>query len=130
MDESVFKKMHIKPLTSAIVLYPTQEFSSFVTQQTTLDLSERSEYSIVLLFVGSRDEYKKRIVQAKRLIAKEGLIWICYPKKSKDLQPDINRDSLFLLAQEDDLQLTTNIALNDGWSMLRAKSMRYLKNEK
>jgi len=122
MDESVFKKMHIKPSSSAIVLYPTPKYRAFLAQQATLDLSERNEYSIVQLFVGSREEYKRRIIEAKRLVASDGLIWICYPKKTKNLQPDINRDSLFLLAQEDNLQVTTNIALNDEWSMLRAKS--------
>jgi len=127
MDESIFKKMHIKPAASAIVLYPTPEYNAFLAQQTTLDLSKKNEYSIVLLFVGSRDEYKKRILEAKRLVTVDGLIWICYPKKTKNLQPDINRDSLFLLAQEDNLQVSTNIALNEEWSMLRAKSIEFRK---
>lgn len=127
MDESVLKKMHIKPSTSAIVLYPTPEYSAFLAQQSTLDLSERNEYSIVQLFVGSREEFIKRIIEAKQLVTTDGLIWICYPKKTKNRQPDINRDSLFLLAQGENLQVTTNIALNEEWSMLRAKSIGFRK---
>lgn len=123
MDESIFKKMHIKPSTSAIVLYPTPEYSAFLAQQVTLDLSKRNKYSIVQLFVGSRDEFNKRIIEAKQLVDEDGLIWLCYPKKTKNLQPDINRDSLFLLGIEVNLQVTTNIALNEEWSMLRAKSL-------
>ena len=127
MDESVLKKMHIKPSTSVIVLYPTLEYSAFLAQHPTFDLSKKSEYSIVQLFVGSRDEFKKRIIEAKQLVAADGLIWICYPKKTKNRQPDINRDSLFLLAQGENLQVTTNIALNEEWSMLRAKSIGITK---
>lgn len=127
MDESIFNKMHIKPSTSAIVLYPIPEYSVFLAQQVTLDLSKRNKYSIVQLFVGSRDEFENRIIEAKQLVDEDGLIWLCYPKKTKNLQPDINRDSLFLLGIEANLQVTTNIALNEEWSMLRAKSVGILK---
>jgi hypothetical protein len=53
----------------------------------------------VQLFIKNRDEYERLGAAALRAVKPDGLLWICYPKKSSGVESDLDRDVVWKMLE-------------------------------
>ncbi len=73
----------------------------------------------VQLFIKNREEYRQLGPNALRAVKPDGLLWICYPKKSGGVESDLDRDAVWKLLEPTGLRPVTQIAIDEVWSALR-----------
>jgi hypothetical protein len=77
-------------------------------------------YEFVMLFVGSSSEVREQFPKALSALQEDAVFWVAYPKQSSKVKTDINRDSLWRLADEiSDYRPVSNVAVDEKWSALR-----------
>lgn len=103
-------------------IQPYEEFKLLLDHQKEYRLVEDNA-DFVLVFVRNRSELSKLIALAKLARKPGGKLWLAYPKATRSLKPDINRDSLFELTQSYGLIINGNFALDENWSLLRTKDI-------
>lgn len=120
MDQSIFKKMHIKPNTSGHMFYAPQIYIEMMKNQDYVDF-ESENPTFLHLFVISLTEYNERIKEVLPLLNDLTRLWISYKKQQGKVKFDINRDSLFDLGLRDGLKPLSNIAPDETWSCIGFK---------
>lgn len=122
MDQSIFKKMHVKPHTAGRMFYAPEEYVIMTKFQDYVDFTA-DHPTFLHLFVTSISEYNKRIVEVLPLVNEETKLWISYKKQTSKEKYDINRDSFFDLATKDGLRPFSNVALDETWSCIGFKKV-------
>jgi hypothetical protein len=78
------------------------------------------ENDFVQLFVkDSADEFQALSPKAIQAVIYDGLLWVCYPKKSAKTGSDLSRDSFCSLMQPSGMHAVMQISIDDTWSALR-----------
>lgn len=77
------------------------------------------ENDFVQLFVKDNAQFQELSPTAIKAIAYDGLLWICYPKKSAKTSSDLSRDSFWTLLQPSGFRPVMQISIDDTWSALR-----------
>lgn len=78
----------------------------------------------VHLFVINNLELNEFLGSALKVLKKDGLFWISYPKKSSKVKSDLNRDELVSLLRKDGYEGVSLISIDDTWSAMRIKPVR------
>jgi hypothetical protein len=90
-------------------------------------------YNQVHWFVINRAQLEKQMSRVMKLVKKEVVVWVYYPKGSSGLQTDLTRDKGWdcLLSASDKLTWINLISYDDTWSVFgfRAKSDADKKKE-
>jgi hypothetical protein len=73
----------------------------------------------VQLFVKNRGEYDLLGPAALGAVKMDGMLWICYPKKSSGVESDLDRDVVWRMLQPAGVRPVTQIAIDEVWSALR-----------
>jgi hypothetical protein len=76
---------------------------------------------IILIFIADRVDAERRLPEVKTRLAPGGALWVAFRKANKT---DVNRDSLFVIADTFGLQACANVSIDDNWSALRFKVIR------
>ena len=128
MANDTAAKLKIKEGNSIL---PINETGNFKKQLGTLPakvklVSEKDPYNQVHWFVHDRAQLEKELGSVLRLLKKDVLLWIYYPKGSSKIQTDLTRDKGWdALLKYKELHWLSLISFDDTWS---AFAMR-LKNE-
>lgn len=121
--EIIFKKMHIKSGMKLAYVDKVGILASYLTNQSMVELVDK-DADIVMGLVLALKDVDKCVDELKSKRKKGSNIWLVYPKASKTLKPDINRDILFAYAQDKHKLIANgNIALDETYSMLRFKDL-------
>lgn len=121
--EIIFKKMHIKSGMKLAFVDKDGILASYLTNQTMVELVEK-DADVVMGLVLALKDVDKCVDELKSKRKKGSNIWLVYPKASKTLKPDINRDILFAYTQDKHKLIANgNIALDEAYSMLRMKDL-------
>lgn len=121
--ENVFKKMHIKSDMKLAYVDKEGILESYLKQQTIVELVEK-DADVVMGLVLTLKDVDKCIEELKAKRKQGSNIWLVYPKATKSLKPDINRDILFVYTQDKHKLIANgNIALDETYSMLRLKDV-------
>ena len=121
--ETIFKKMYIKPGMKLAFVDKDGILEPYLRNQSIVELVEKDADVVMGLVLSLKDV--DNCIELLKLKRKKGSnIWLVYPKATKTLKPDINRDILFAYTQ-DKYQLIANgnIALDESYSMLRFKDI-------
>jgi ribosomal protein L25 (general stress protein Ctc) len=81
----------------------------------------------VQLFIKNRGEYERLGAGALRAVKPDGLLWVCYPKKSSGVQSDLDRDVVWKMLEPTGLRPVTQIAIDEVWSALRFRPVEKVK---
>jgi len=75
-------------------------FSDFPKNITIVKGAKEGEIDFIHLFVKTVEEMEDRIIHAKPLLKKDGLIWVSWPKGASKIKTDLKRDYIreFILA--------------------------------
>lgn len=121
--ETIFKKMHIKPGMKLAFVDMDGILETYLSKQSMIEIVS-TDADVVMGLVLSLKDVDKCVDELKSKRKKESNIWLVYPKVSKTLKPDINRDILFAYTQEKHKLIANgNIALDETYSMLRLKDI-------
>jgi hypothetical protein len=122
--ETIFKKMHIKSGMKLAFVDKDGILESYLKQQSMVELVEK-DADVVMGLVLALKDVDKCIEELKTKRKQGSNIWLVYPKATKTLKPDINRDILSLYTlDKHKLFANGNIALDEIYSMLRFKDIQ------
>jgi hypothetical protein len=71
------------------------------------------------LFVTRRSELARKLVQARRMLAQNGVIWVSWPKRAAKVPTDITEDTVRAEALPLELVDVKVCAVDDVWSGLK-----------
>ena len=117
MDATIFKKMKVKPLCSAMVFYAPPGYQKAEEYHWT----DTGLADFVHVFMESREQFRERFAKAEASCKENGLLWVSYPKSKGKKTYDINRDSLWSLLMYAGFHPVSQVALDEEWSALRVK---------
>lgn len=121
--ETIFKKMYIKPGMKLAFVDKDGILEPYLKNQSIVELVDQDADVVMGLVLSLKDV--DNCIELLKLKRKKGSnIWLVYPKATKTLKPDINRDILFAYTQDKQKLIANgNIALDESYSMLRFKDL-------
>ncbi|PKR77683.1 DUF3052 domain-containing protein [Halalkalibacillus sediminis] len=93
---------------------------------------EKERYPFIQVFGENNEEIARFAKLAVEHLALNGILWLCYPKKSskKYKGSDASRDSVGSMLSTDGFEPVRQIAIDDDWSALRFRKTDQIKNMK
>lgn len=85
-------------------------------------------FDLIHIFATKKKALETRLKLLKEKIARDGMIWISWPKKSSKIQTDLNENAVRELALDAGLVDTKVCAIDETWSGL--KLVMWLKDRK
>ena len=76
-------------------------------------------YDVVLQFVHNKAEVDAQALESTQAARRGGVVWMIYPKKSKNAQTDINRDTGWDVLWDAGWVGIAIVAIDDAWAALR-----------
>lgn len=128
MDEALLKKLLIKPGHRVAVINAPQSHAERLAP-----LPEGAEFAdeqadVVLAFMANRAEVETLAADALAAARSGGVVWLAYPKRSKTVQTDINRDTGWDTLTAAGWLPVTQVAFDEAWSCLRFKPQGEIKS--
>lgn len=120
-EKTVAEKTRIKPGTTIAVLNRVVGVVESLGLPESVRFVEASEAQIVFLFVSTRAELEVQMPPAVAALAPKAAIWIFYRKGSKSAGLDMNRDSIWAIAEEMDMRPLGLVSVDDTWSAFRLR---------
>lgn len=95
--------------------------------QIDVEIDQRYPYEFMLIFVKLVSEIELLAPKALHNLISDGILWFAYPKKtSKIYASDIDRDHGWEVLIDRGLDKVRQVAINDIWSALRFRNIRYI----
>jgi hypothetical protein len=113
------KKLLIKPGQTVTIVNAPEGFETMLDPLpagATVSHSLKKELSFVLLFVRSVAELEKWGASVTKAAARDGLLWIAYPKKSSKMKSDLNRDAGWDVITKAGSRCVAQISIDETWS--------------
>ena len=120
-DKTVAEKAHIKPGTTLAVLNPVPGIVESLGLPDDVTFVEPTAAQLVFLFVHKRAELEALMPPAVAGLAPKAAIWVFYRKGSKAAGLDMNRDSVWYLAETLDMRPLGIVGIDDTWSAFRLR---------
>jgi len=76
-------------------------------------------YEFVQFFAKDSEDLKSLRPVALAAVAYDGLLWLCYPKKSSGVDSDLSREVVWEMMNGTGFRPVTQIAIDKTWSALR-----------
>jgi hypothetical protein len=124
---SLAKKLQIKPGKTVLVLGAPPGFLKLLEP-----LPEgarrlpvlRGKVDVLMAFVHTRREALAMVGKAKRGLAGNGILWMCYPKLTSASAGELSRDVLWKALGPHGLGPVSMVAIDATWSAMRFKVVR------
>lgn len=86
-------------------------------------------YGFVQVFGTNNEEIQKLGRQGVTVLEEDGLLWLCYPKKSSKAYKgvDCSRESVAALLGDEGYEPVRQIAIDEDWSALRLRKVEHIK---
>lgn len=87
-------------------------------------------YQFVQVFGTMNEELQTLGRKASTLVTEDGLLWLCYPKKSSKLYKgsDCSRETVTGMLSSEGYEPVRQIAIDDDWSALRFREVEKIKS--
>ncbi|UII56604.1 DUF3052 domain-containing protein [Cytobacillus spongiae] len=128
----ILKKLQYKEAGQAVLIMNApsayhEVMSSFkgeVHQEPSLE-----GYSFVQVFGVSNEELQTKAQKAEPFMNEDGLLWICYPKKSSKTYKgsDCSRESVAEVLASRGYEPVRQVAIDEDWSALRFRKVEHIK---
>jgi hypothetical protein len=79
------------------------------------------EADVIQVFVQSRKELERQLINLKMKIKPAVILWITYPKGTSKMKADINRDTIAAYASSVGFKPVAMFAVDGIWAALRLK---------
>jgi hypothetical protein len=128
----VLKKLNFKDLGQPVLVINAPRsydeiksaFEGEVHQQ-----PEHDKYDFVQVFGTSNEELRTHAKNAVNYVNEDGLLWLCYPKKSSKTYKgsDCSRDTVTGMLSAEGFEPVRQIAIDEDWSALRFREPEKIK---
>jgi len=128
--DPILKKMNFKDgMVIQIWNGPIELNSLFETwEKEGLIAKPEQKPTFLIAFVQTEEEVRKYFMELHALSPEDEALWMAYPKgTSKKYKPQINRDSGWKIVGEMDYEGVRQIAIDEDWSALRFRKLKYIK---
>jgi hypothetical protein len=122
MDNSLIKKLHIKPSEKLLVINQPAGYEKRLGEPSTR-LSPASTFDFIQVFVKNKNELEKLLPKVIKALQANGTLWITYPKKTASIKTDITRDHGWDAVTSLGYQHVSLVAIDETWSALRFKKI-------
>jgi len=120
-DKTVAEKARIKPGTTIAVLNPVPGVVESLGLPADIVFVGPKEAELVFLFVSTCAELEELMPPAVAGLAPTAAIWVFYRKGSKSAGLDMNRDSIWAIAEKSDMRPLGLVGIDDTWSAFRLR---------
>jgi hypothetical protein len=120
-EKTVAEKARIKPGATIAVLNRVPGIVESLGLPEGVTFVEPTEAQIVFLFVSTRAELEEQMPRAVAGLAPRAAIWVFYRKGSKAAGFDMNRDSIWAIAEKMDMRPLGLVGIDDTWSAFRLR---------
>lgn len=132
MDNPLAKKLLIKPAKHVLVRNPPQDFLSELQplpEGAKVSTDGEGPFDVVLQFVYNKAEVDAQALDSLRMARDQGVVWMIYPKNSKTVQTDINRDSGWDVLWDAGWVGIGIVAIDQTWAGLRFRPASQVKRK-
>jgi hypothetical protein len=123
-DKTVAEKAHIKPGVTIAVLNRVPGVVESLGLPEDVAFVEPADAQLVFLFVSTRAELEAQMPPTATGLAPEAALWVFYRKGSKAAGLEVNRDSIWAIAEQLDLRPLGLVGIDDIWSAFRLRPAR------
>ena len=120
-EKSVAEKARIKPGTTIAVLNRVPGVVESLGLPEDVTFVEPSAAELVFLFVSTRAELEAQMPPAVAGLAPKAALWVFYRKGSQAAGLDMNRDSIWAIADTLGLRPLGLVGIDDTWSAFRLR---------
>jgi len=120
-EKSAAEKARIKPGTTIAVLNSVPGVVESMGLPEGVSFEAPSKAQIVLLFVSTRAELEAQMPPAVAALAPGAVIWVCFRKGSSAAGLDMNRDSVWAVAEKLGMRPLGLIGIDETWSAFRLR---------
>lgn len=123
MNNALLNKLKIKPGHAVLVLNSPEGYLK-TTRKVDIRPVAKKKYDAVQLFVKHKEVLDKLAPKALASLQDNGLLWICYPKKSSALKTDLSRDRGWDILSKAGFEGVALVAIDETWSALRFRPVK------
>jgi hypothetical protein len=120
--KTVAEKARIKPGTTIAVLNGVAGVVESLGLPEGVTFVDPREAQLVFLFVHTRAELEARMPPAVAALALKSALWVFYRKGSKDAGLDMNRDSVWAIAEGLGMRPLGLVSIDETWSAFRLRA--------
>jgi hypothetical protein len=118
------KKLGIKAGQSLAVVNAPHQFLAHELQPLPENVrfepgTARAQLDFIMLFVSSAKALHKELPKLKKKLARDGILWVSWPKKSSGVETDLSFDVVQQLGLKIGLVDVKICAVNEIWSALK-----------
>lgn len=123
-EKTVAEKAHIRPGTSIAVVNRVPGVVESLGLPADVAFVEPSDAQLVFLFVSSSSELEAQMPQAVASLAPNAALWVFFRKGSKTAGLDMNRDSVWAIAEQLNMRPLGLVGIDNTWSAFRLRPAR------
>jgi hypothetical protein len=120
-EKTVAEKARIKPGTTIAVLNRVPGVVESLGLPADVAFVGPTDAQLVFLFVRTCAELEAQMPAAVAELAPQAAIWVFYRKGSKAAGFDMNRDSIWAIAEKMDMRPLGLVGVDDVWSAFRLR---------
>jgi hypothetical protein len=120
-EKSVAQKAHVKPGATVAVLNGVPGVVESLGLPIDVTFVDPASAQLVFLFVNARAELEAQLPPAVAALAPEAAIWVFYRKGSKSAGLDMNRDTVWGLAETLGMRPLGLVGVDETWSAFRLR---------
>lgn len=131
----LFKKLRVTNQRELLLVNPPEVFRKMADTFSAesgivIDLEKGlDKYMFIMLFVLSLAEVSEQAEVISGSIEDDGVLWICYPKKSsKKYKTELSRDNVLQPFGAFGFEGVTQVSIDDDWSALRIRQADKIKS--
>ena len=119
--KTVAEKAHVKPGTTIAVINRVPAIVESLGLPGDVAFVQPAKAQLVFLFVHTRAELEMRMPPAVARLAPTSAIWVFFRKGSRDAGLDMNRDSVWAVAEKLGMRPLGIVGIDDTWSAFRLR---------
>jgi len=122
--EAIFKKLKFGIAGESLIVNAPEEYLSILTGaefDTVPEDAKLGIYDFVQVFASSQKEMEVLIKSVAKAGKHDCLFWACYPKGSRKIKYDLNRNTVWEALGLIGLRPVTQVAIDEKWSALRGR---------
>ncbi|TES48881.1 DUF3052 family protein [Halalkalibacterium halodurans] len=132
MTHPVIKKLQLKDTEQPILILNAPKEYEDVIQDFPQEVHKEAKeeaYPLIQVFGTTNEALQEATMKIFSKLAENGLLWLCYPKKSSKTYRGSNcsRETVAQLLAEAGFEPVRQVAIDDDWSALRFKHVDTIK---
>lgn len=123
-DKTVAQKARVKPGARVAVMNRVPGIVESLGLPKDVAFVKPADAELVFLFVRTRAELEAKMPPAVAALGPGAAIWVFFRKGSRDAGLDMNRDSVWAVAEKLDMRPLGLVGVDETWSAFRLRRAR------